>query len=112
MSESVYSIGVAVIAILGWVGGGIAVSGLYHRGRLDDAVGWGTALMFVPIIVAGLWPGIIVGAPLVGLGYLAHKGIGRVVTKLEPPMPRTSFPDPDLTAATREVEEICSETHN
>ncbi len=106
--EAIYKVGLLVVSGGGMVGGGIWLSVQHHLGRGLKLEEWIPAIILLPLLAGMAWP-IVFLTPLVGLGYLAHRGIGLVV-KPKAPTPWHVFPDPDVVAAEREVEEICSET--
>ena len=110
--EAIYKVGTLAIIGVGWIGGAIWLSVEYHLDQQLDLTGWIPGIVILPLVASVAWP----AAPLIGLGYLAHKGIGRIVkfsqrSKLSPQWPDNLYADPDLIDAEREVEEICNEAH-
>ena len=108
--ETIYAVGTIVIIGVGWVGGAIWLSVEYHLDHQLELTGWMPSIVFLPIVAGMAWPAV----PFVGLGYLAHKGIGSIVKFSQRPKQALQWPDnlyadPDLVDAEREVEEICSE---
>ncbi|KKL58464.1 hypothetical protein LCGC14_2225090 [marine sediment metagenome] len=106
IDREIYGMVLLVITTTGWIIGVIRLSVLHHLGKElhEEDIG---RTVILPIFAGAAWPFVVL-TPLVGLGYLAHKGIGLVV---KPKCMLANAPiDPTLVAAKREVEEICSET--
>jgi len=85
-SDAIYRVGMLAVMGVGWVSGTISFSVAHHLGRKPNHEEWIPTIVLLPVLAGLVWP-IIVFTPLIGLGYLVHKGIGRVVSALNGPKP-------------------------